>query len=494
LRLFDLIGGEGVELAENRALRNVEVTGLSSDSRLIQPGNLFAALPGTRYDGRAFIDEALARGAGVILAPAGTALAPEHTDIPVVRDNQPARRFSLMAARFYATQPEVVAAVTGTNGKTSVASFLRQIWTRSGLAAASLGTLGVCAPGIEEPGALTTPGPVMLHKTLSRLAENGVSHLALEASSHGIEQFRLDGVRLAAAAFTNLSRDHLDYHGTEDAYFAAKAQLFTRVLPEGAIAVLNADIPEFAALVAIAQKRGQRVISYGVNGQDVGIKRARAHGLGQMVSLEIAGRVHDIHLPLVGAFQIANVACALGLFIATGGEAGAALKAVSSLEGAPGRMEYMGSRTNGAAVFVDYAHTPDALANALAALRPHTKSMLAVVFGCGGDRDKGKRPAMGRIAAEAADRVIVTDDNPRSEDASTIRREILSGIRTAAAVTEIAARATAIATAIDGLKPGDVLVVAGKGHERGQIVGDEVMPFDDREEVARALATTGEPT
>jgi len=478
-------------LARNKELRNVEVTGLSSDSRLIQPGNLFAALPGSQHDGRSFINDALKRGAGVILAPAGTALATEHINIPVVQDNEPARRFSLMAARFCAAQPKVVTAVTGTNGKTSVASFLSQIWTQGGLAAASLGTLGVCAPGIDEPGALTTPDPVMLHKTLSRLAKNGVSHLVLEASSHGIEQFRLDGVRIAAAAFTNLSRDHLDYHGTEDAYFAAKAQLFSRILPEGAMAVLNADIPEFSALVAITQKRDQRVLSYGVKGQHVRIKQSRAHGLGQIASFEIAGQVHEIYLPLVGTFQLANVACALGLFIATGGEVGAGLKVLANVVSPPGRMEYMGSRPNGAAVFVDYAHTPDALANALVALRPHTKSSLALVFGCGGDRDKGKRPTMGRIAAEAADRVIVTDDNPRGEDAATIRREILAGIRTSAVVTEIAARDTAITTAIDGLTPGDILVVAGKGHERDQIVGDEALPFDDREEVARALAATG---
>jgi len=494
LRLFDLIGGEDMGLAENKALRNVEVTGLSSDSRAVQPGNLFAALPGTRHDGRAFIGHALERGAGAILALPGTALPPQYADIPVVLDNQPARRFSLMAARFYKTQPEVVAAVTGTNGKTSVACFLRQIWAHGGLAAASLGTLGLCAPGIDEPGALTTPDPVMLHQTLSRLAESGISHLVVEASSHGIEQFRLDGVRLDAAAFTNLSRDHLDYHGTEEAYFAAKAQLFSRVLPTGAMAVLNADAPEFAALEEIARSRGQRIISYGVDGRDVRIARGRPHGFGQMASFEIAGRLHDVHLPLVGAFQIANVACALGLFIAAGGEAGAALEALQGLEGAPGRMEYVGARANGGAVFVDYAHTPDALANALAALRPHTKSRLAVVFGCGGDRDKGKRPAMGRIAAEAADRVIVTDDNPRSEDAAAIRREILAGIRASTAVTEIAARGTAIATAIAGLEPGDVLVIAGKGHERGQIVGDDVLPFDDREEAARALGAMGEAT
>ncbi len=481
-------------MAKNKALRNVEVTGLSSDSRAIQPGNLFAALPGTQHDGVAFIDDALARGAGSILAPPQTDLPRQYADIPIIQDNEPARRFSLMAARFYKTQPEIVTAVTGTNGKTSVASFLRQIWAHQGLAAASIGTLGVDAPGIEEPGALTTPDPVMLHQTLSRLAENGVSHLALEASSHGIEQFRLDGVRIEAAAFTNLSRDHLDYHGTEKAYFAAKAQLFSRILPEGAMAVLNADAPEFAALAAIAQRRGQRIISYGVDGNDVRITRGRPLGFGQLVSFEIAGRLHDVHLPLVGAFQIANVACAIGLFIATGGEAGAALEAVSDLKVAPGRMEHMGNRANGAAVFVDYAHTPDALANALAAIRPHAKSELIVVFGCGGDRDKGKRPTMGRIAAEGADRVIVTDDNPRSEDGAVIRREIIAGIGKPSSITEIPERGTAIATAIAELEPGDVLVIAGKGHERGQIVGDQVLPFDDREEVTRALVAEEEAT
>ncbi|MDX1483566.1 MAG: UDP-N-acetylmuramoyl-L-alanyl-D-glutamate--2,6-diaminopimelate ligase [Alphaproteobacteria bacterium] len=488
MRLFDLIGDEGSELAENRALKNVEVTGLTADSRKTQPGNLFAALPGTRHDGRDFIGDALARGAGAVLAPRGTVLPDDAVDVPLIADDEPARRFALMAARFYVAQPDVVTAVTGTNGKTSVASFLRQIWAHGGLAAASLGTLGLSALGRDEPGALTTPDPVMLHRTLAELAGSGISHLVLEASSHGIEQFRLDGVRLQAAAFTNLSRDHLDYHGSEEAYFAAKAQLFSRIRPEGAMAVLNADVPEFMALAAIAEARRQRIISYGVNGEAVRVKRGRAEGLGQLVTFEIAGRTGDVHLPLVGAFQIANVACAIGLFVAAGGEAGAALDAVSELRGAPGRMEHIGDRANGAAVFVDYAHTPDALANALAALRPHTKSELAVVFGCGGDRDRGKRPVMGRIAAEAADRVIVTDDNPRGEDAAAIRREILAGIAARGKVREIADRGEAIRDAISGLGPGDLLVVAGKGHETGQIVGDTVLPFDDRREVADALA------
>jgi UDP-N-acetylmuramoyl-L-alanyl-D-glutamate--2,6-diaminopimelate ligase len=498
LRLFDLIGGEGVDLAENEALRNVEITGLTSDSRKVQPGNLFAALPGIRQDGRDFIQDALRRGAGAVLVETDGAPAPAYgdipTEIPVIQDDEPRRRLSLMAARFYETQPEVVAAVTGTNGKTSVASFLRQIWTDTGLSAASLGTLGLSAPGIEEPGALTTPDPVALHQTLSHLDRCGVSHAILEASSHGIEQYRLDGVELEAAAFTNLSRDHLDYHGTEEAYFAAKARLFAHLLPAGAMAVLNADAPRYGELAAIAQQRGQRIISYGVNGTEVRVMRGRPHGLGQMVSLEVAGEVADIHLPLVGAFQIANVACALGLFIACGGEAQAGLGALADLKGAPGRMEHMGTRSNGAAVVVDYAHTPDALAHALAALRPHTAGRLWVVFGCGGDRDPGKRPVMGRIAAQAADKVIVTDDNPRSEDAATIRADILAGAPSLSAVTETGNRRQAIASAIAALEPGDLLVIAGKGHERGQIVGDDILPFDDREEVAKALAGNGGQT
>jgi UDP-N-acetylmuramoyl-L-alanyl-D-glutamate--2,6-diaminopimelate ligase len=479
-------------LAKNEALRNVEITGLTSDSRKVQPGNLFAALPGAQHDGRDFIGDALTRGANALLAENDLQGQTIPAEIPVIHDDEPRRRFSLMAARFYAAQPEVVAAVTGTNGKTSVANFLRQIWSHSGLSAASLGTLGLSAPGMEEPGSLTTPDPVALHKTLSRLGEYGVSHAVIEASSHGLEQFRLDGVTLDAAAFTNLSRDHLDYHGTEEAYFAAKAQLFARLLPAGAMAVLNADAPQFDALVEIARKRGQRIISYGVNGTDVRVVRGRPHQLGQIVTLEVADEATDIHLPLVGAFQVANVACALGLFIACGGEASAGIKALPLLKGAAGRMEHVGTKANGATVFVDYAHTPDALAHALAALRPHTTGNLSVVFGCGGDRDTGKRPIMGRIAAGAADKVIVTDDNPRGEDAAAIRAEILAGAGQPTHVSEIADRRCAIAMAIAGLKSDDLLVIAGKGHEQGQIVGNEVLPFDDRKEAISALAANGD--
>ena len=492
LRLTDLIGGEGTVLARGEAATNVDITGLASDSREVRPGYLFAALPGHAHDGRAFIADAVRRGARALLAPTGTTgqlpvrEVPGLDTLPVIEDTEPRRRFALMAARFYDAQPDVIAAVTGTNGKTSVASFTRQIWTHLGRGAASLGTLGVSAPGIEEPGTLTTPDPAHLHATLARIARAGATHLCMEASSHGIEQFRLDGVHLTAAAFTNLTRDHLDYHGTEENYFAAKARLFSDLLPADGFAVINADIPQYAALAAIAARRGQRVIGYGASGQDVGIRRARAHGLGQMATFAVAGRDRDLHVPLVGGFQLHNVACAVGLAIATGASADDALDAVGGLKGAPGRMELVGARANGAAVFVDYAHTPDALANVLASLRPHARGRLVVVFGCGGDRDRGKRPEMARIASRAADSVIVTDDNPRTEDAAAIRREVLAG--TDGRAREIGDRGDAIRAAVESLAAGDVLVVAGKGHERGQIVGDRTLPFFDADAVRRAIA------
>jgi len=491
MRLIDLIGKEGILLAKNEAARTIDITGIASDSREVRPGYLFAALPGHARDGRAFVKDAVSRGAVALLAPAGTKALLDSgeyadlADLPVVEDAEPRRRFALMAARFYDAQPEVTAAVTGTNGKTSVASFTRQIWAHMGIPAASLGTLGVSSPGFEEPGALTTPDPARLHATLARLARDGVSHLCMEASSHGIEQFRLDGVKLVAAAFTNLTRDHLDYHGTEENYFAAKARLFTDLLPIDGIAVLNADIPQYAALSGIAARRGHRVLAYGLHGHDIGIRRARPNGLGQLASLDIAGRSHDVHVPLVGGFQLHNVACALGLALATGAAAEEALGAIGSLRGAPGRMELVGTRANGGAVFVDYAHTPDALANVLAALRPHAMGRLSVVFGCGGDRDRGKRPLMGRIAVDGADDIIVTDDNPRSEDAAAIRREVLAGAMGRA--REIADRHEAIAAAVAALGAGDVLVIAGKGHERGQIVGDKVHPFFDADEARKAI-------
>ena len=461
-----------------------EITGLTADSRAVEPGFLFAALPGSRADGRDFIDQAVARGARVILAPTGTDLPATLSGVALITDDRPRRRFARMAAAYYGRQPATIAAVTGTNGKTSTANFARQIWETLGKSAASLGTLGITAPGLEQYGALTTPDPVALHASLAELAEAGITHLAMEASSHGLDQHRLDGVRVTAAGFTNLSRDHLDYHGDMEAYLAAKSRLFDEILvPDGA-AVLNADTPECAALAARAEAAGRRVMLYGVKGREIRIDSAAPVPRGLDLGLTVEGRSHDLHLPLAGAFQAANALCALGLVLADGTEPDRAVAALEGLNGVRGRLELVARHPNGAAVYVDYAHTPDALETVLAALRPHTKGQLVAVFGCGGDRDPGKRPVMGATVARLADRAIVTDDNPRSEDPAAIRAAALAACPEG---IEIGDRAEAIRAAIAGLAPDDVLVIAGKGHETGQIVGEDVHPFDDAEH-ARAAA------
>jgi UDP-N-acetylmuramoyl-L-alanyl-D-glutamate--2,6-diaminopimelate ligase len=472
----------------------VEITGLTADSRKARPGFLFAALPGTRANGRDFIKDALARGVAAVLVPRDfdcEAAFPSR-DIPFVTDENPRRRFALMAARFFAAQPETIAAVTGTNGKTSVAAFTRQIWERLGHRAASLGTLGLIVPGVERPGALTTPDPVTLHQTLADLAGDGVDHLAFEASSHGLDQYRLDGVRVRAAAFTNLSRDHLDYHRDMDAYLKSKMRLFGEIMAPPGVAVLNADAPEFESLASLCRARGHRILGYGQGGADIRLV-SRAPALrGQRLEIRVSGRSFSVNLPLAGDFQAMNALCALGLVIATGGDPEAAAAALETLTGAPGRMELVASHPNGASVFVDYAHTPDALEKVLVALRPHTRGKLVVAFGCGGDRDKGKRPIMGALAAKLSDLVFVTDDNPRTEAAAAIRREILAGARSGPSeVREIGDRRQAIHAAVGELGPDDVLVIAGKGHERGQIVGAEVLPFDDAEVARAAVAGCG---
>ncbi|MBI4184755.1 MAG: UDP-N-acetylmuramoyl-L-alanyl-D-glutamate--2,6-diaminopimelate ligase [Proteobacteria bacterium] len=464
----------------------VEITGLAANSRSVRPGYLFAALPGTRVDGRRFIAEAVARGAAAVLAPPGTPAA----GVPVIADGNPRRRLARLAARFYRLQPATIAAATGTNGKTSTVVFLSRIWAGLGHKAGSLGTLGVSAPGFAAGGALTTPDPVALHATLAELAGAGVSHLALEASSHGLAQYRLDGVAIRAAAFSNLTRDHLDYHPDLAAYRAAKLRLFSELLPADGVAVLNADMDEdtLASLRAVARRRGLRALEVGRKGREVRILEVRPRPDGLDLALEAEGAKARLALPLVGAFQAANVALALGLALATGAEAGAALQAARGLQAVRGRAERVAEIINGAAVYVDYAHTPDALANVLAALRPHAKGRLVVVFGCGGDRDPGKRPEMGAIAARLADLAVVTDDNPRGEDPAAIRRAILAACPDG---REIASRAEAIATAVAGLRPGDVLVIAGKGHESGQIVGGRVLPFDDAAVARDAAAREG---
>ena len=475
----------GTRLEKQAAESDREISGLASDSRRVKPGTLFAALAGGRADGRAFVTDALTRGATALLAEtnAATALRAD-VQVPVLDDANPRRRFALLTARFYGGQPERIAAVTGTNGKTSIVNFARQLWQAMGKNGASVGTLGVSAPDYEEPGTLTTPDPVELHRILAELKRRGVDRLAMEASSHGLDQFRLDGVELTAAVFTNLTRDHLDYHKTFEAYLAAKLRLFGELLPAGGLAVINADSPEYERVADVAHARHQRIVTFGHTGDDVRIIEARATASGQYLNLSVGGQSFEGDLPLIGTFQAGNVAAALGLLLACGEETAACLKALPSLTGVPGRMELAATLPNGAAVYVDYAHTPDALANALTSARPHATGRLVVVFGCGGDRDPGKRPEMGRIAVKLADQTIVTDDNPRSESAAAIRTAVMAG---AEGAVEIGDRAQAIAAAIDSLQSGDVLLIAGKGHEQGQIIGDKVIPFDDRT-VARDVA------
>ncbi len=458
-----------------------DITGLTSDSREAKPGYLFAALAGSRTDGVRFIDDAVAKGATAVLTADRTVAS--KLSIPVIVDPAPRRRLAHIAARFYAPQPDSIAAVTGTNGKTSVAAFTRQIWARHGWRAASLGTIGIVGPDFERPGNLTTPDPVVLHQELNALKRQGIEHVAVEASSHGLDQFRLDGLAVTAAAFTNLTRDHLDYHADMAAYFAAKRRLFAELLARDGTAVVNADVPAGRELAALGTARGQRVILFGRSDDaELRLIEAAPEGAGQRITIAAMGARHQIVLPLIGTFQAMNALAALGLAIATGISADEAVAALERLEGAPGRMEHVATRANGAPVIVDYAHTPDALETALAALRPHCRGRLVVVFGCGGDRDPGKRPIMGEIAARLADSVIVTDDNPRSEDAASIRRAILAACPGA---REIADRAAAIREGAAMLRSGDLLLLAGKGHERGQIVGARTLPFSDAD-VARA--------
>ena len=465
---------------------DVEITGITADSRNVKPGFLFAALPGTKAEGARFIPDALAAGASAILGP--PELEADEGFSRIVTEN-PRQAFARIAARFYQAQPRVIAAVTGTNGKSSVVGFVRQIWERSGEHAASLGTLGLEPPmGIAEGSALTTPDPAHLHRLLAELAANKIDHLAIEASSHGLEQFRLDGLRLSVAVFTSLSRDHLDYHGSLKAYLAAKLRLFSELLPKEAPAVLNADDAAFKTFAEACVKRGLRILTYGEKGDNLRLLKSTPAGDGQDVVCEILGKVESLHLPLIGSFQAKNALAALGLVHAAGGDIAAGVAALPSLCGIKGRMEAVGALSNGARVYIDYAHTPDALTHALRALRLHTKGRLCVVFGCGGERDRGKRPEMAAIADALSDLVFVTDDNPRFEDAAAIRREILVASRKG---KEIADRARAIATAVRTLEANDVLLIAGKGHEVGQIVGDAVLPFDDCDVAKQAIRAEG---
>ena len=457
------------------------IVGVTADSRKVAPGFLFAALPGSTVDGKSFVSAALARGAAAVIAGEDM----PGLAAPVVCVGDPRRAYALAAAAFFGAQPQVCVAVTGTNGKTSVAGFCRQIFAAAGYSSASMGTLGVRA-GADQltPPGLTTPDAADVAAMMATLAARGVTHLALEASSHGIDQRRLDGVRFAATGFLNLTQDHLDYHGTMGAYRAAKLRLFEDLAPRGTTAVLNADSDAYPAFAAAAVSNGLAILSVGAMGEGLTLAGRVLIPDGQRLTIKAEGRAYDVVLPLAGAFQVSNALVAAGLAIAAGVPRQTAVAALESLEGAPGRLQAVGCGPRGGEAYVDYAHTPDGLATVLAALRPHARGKLIVVFGAGGDRDRGKRPKMGAIAADLADVAIVTDDNPRSEDSATIRADIRAG---APGLQEVPGRAAAIAAGVARLNDGDILVVAGKGHEQGQIIGAQVFPFDDVRETRVAL-------
>jgi UDP-N-acetylmuramoyl-L-alanyl-D-glutamate--2,6-diaminopimelate ligase len=469
---------------------HLDIAGITADSRHVVPGDLFAALPGSLADGRTFIADAVARGAVAVLAPPGTQWPAGVPPRPIIFDPQPRRCLAQIAAVLAGPQPEVVVAVTGTNGKTSTVEFIRQLWASSGTKAASLGTLGLNAPGFEPGPGLTTPDPVSLAEILAGLARHGVSRVAIEASSHGLDQFRLDGVRLAGAAFTNLTRDHLDYHGSIDEYRRAKLRLFEVLLPVDAPIVAHAatDAATMEALREIALRRRLDLRTVGEDGTRFRLIASHPRPDGQDLVVQVDGRQKQFVLNLPGRFQADNALTAAALTEALG--LADALDRLALLRGVRGRMECAARLPNGATAYVDYAHTPDALERLLTALRPHTSGRLHVVFGAGGDRDRGKRPLMGQAASRLADCVIVTDDNPRSEDPAAIRAAVLAGCPGG---REIGDRARAIEAALNDLSPGDVLVVAGKGHEQGQIVGGTVIPFDDAS-VIRHLAGCQEPS
>jgi UDP-N-acetylmuramoyl-L-alanyl-D-glutamate--2,6-diaminopimelate ligase len=468
----------GPETAAPSGCDGIDIAGLTADSREVQPGWLFAALPGSKADGSRFIADAVAKGAAAILA-GESAQRPVDCGVPLLVSAEPRRALALMAARFYGAQPETVVAVTGTSGKTSVADFARQVYAALGYQAASLGTIGLIAPGARRYGSLTSPDPVTLHRTLAELATDGITHLTLEASSHGLDQHRVDGLRLKAAAFTNLGHDHLDYHPSVEAYLAAKLRLFSEVLPPEGTAVVNADSELAGEVAAVARRAGRSVITVGRAGEALALEGLEPEGFAQRLRVRHAGGVAEVRLPLLGAYQAGNALLAAGLALASGEAAARVLPVLERLEGVKGRLEVMGL-VRGGLVVIDYAHKPDALAAALKALRPVAPGKLICVFGCGGDRDKAKRPIMGRIAAQLADVVIVTDDNPRSESPQAIRAAILAG---APSAREIGDRAEAIAAGAHLMGAGDVLLVAGKGHEAGQIIGDRVIPFSDHEVV-----------
>jgi len=471
----------------------LDLKGLASDSRKVKPGYLFAALAGSKTDGARFVKDAVARGAVAVLGAPTLADEVAALGVRFIADENPRAGLAHLASLFFVGQPEIVAAVTGTKGKSSIVAFLREIWTALGRPAASLGTVGVIGPKGEMPLSHTTPDPIEIHELLARLKQDGVDHLAIEASSHGLDQNRLDGVTIRASGFTNITRDHMDYHPTFEDYLGAKLRLFTEVVQDGGVAVVNADAEHADRFIDAAKARGLKLITVGRKGETIRLDRREDRGGAQALTLHYQQRIYYVELPQAGEFQALNalVAAVLAIGLLKENERGDAAKVFAALEhlkGAPGRMEKVAFAANGAPVYVDYAHTPDSLEKVLEALRPHTAGRLHVVFGCGGDRDKGKRPLMGAVAVRLADDVIVTDDNPRTEDAATIRREILAA---APGAREIGDRADAIRKAVAELKTGDVLVLAGKGHETGQYIKGEVHPFSDREQAIAAAVAVG---
>lgn len=471
----------GADIPER--LPKTDITGITADSRKVRPGFIFAALKGAQTDGRRFISNAVTAGAAAILVDEEAEL--DACDVPLLRASDPRRSLALMAAKLAGKQPEKIVAVTGTSGKTSVAVFVRQIFAAAGFEAASLGTIGTVTSRGAHYGSLTTPDPVDLHRNLRSLADDSISHVAMEASSHGLDQRRVDGVHLTAAGFTNLGRDHMDYHATVEDYLAAKLRLFDTLLPTNGVAVFDPGEDYTDRIAAICKTRGIKTLTVGREGQDLNLVKIDQKGFSQALTVIADSEEYRIDLPLMGDFQVSNALLAAGLAVAGGVKASTALKSLANLKGAPGRLDQVGRTNEGALIFVDYAHKPDALDSALAALKPYVSGKLICVIGAGGDRDPGKRPLMGAAASRRADIVIVTDDNPRTEDPGTIRKAVLQGAPDA---IEIGDRADAISHGISMLEAGDILCVAGKGHEPGQIVGDKVLPFSDHEAIATILA------
>ena len=487
MQLINLVLDDKLSQMEITGSKNVNILGLTADSRAVQPGFLFAALQGTNTVGLNFVQEAIERGAVAVLAEAGTQrdkiLSLKKLTSLITCENS-RLAYAHLSARFFENQPKTIAAITGTNGKSSVAEFVRQLWSLSGVPAASLGTLGLMTPKDCYPTNLTTPDAALLHEHLNKLTQDNIDHLTLEASSHGLAQNRLDGVQISIAAFTNLSRDHLDYHITFDNYFSAKVRLFSEILASNGVAVLNKGDKSFEVLSAAAIAGGAKVLSYGWEGKDIRLLDIRPEASGQRVKMLIGGVKRSVKLPLVGGFHALNVRCALGIILASGGDSEKTIEDLEKLMGVRGRAELATRLSNGAAVYVDYAHTPDALRQLLISMRPHTDKNLNLVFGCGGDRDSGKRAQMGAIACSFADNVIITDDNPRTEDAALIRNQVLKACKNA---TEIGDREEAIFEAVSGLKAGDLLIIAGKGHELKQVIGAENLPFNDVEVAVKAV-------